>query len=269
MEYCSLEDAFGAPNQESSRQERRKAKRCKGPAQAYIDPKGAYAPDPDRPSVVKQAPLPAMNPSTGLREHVPTEADVGTMEPFQPRNDGNIRSDLVRATLPTDIYGPTQLPSDAAPSFFGKDPSENFATFTHVIGDSKEYQLQPDFTDAFGQAGTLAGAGASAALPTPSVKDVWKPLTPSGARTAFFNGLPPPDYGSSSSIPRQGMKKEVTSYDVNLHSKIDKIFSRLDELETSRTNETGNAQTEVLLFIMSGIFVLFLTDLAVRKGAPM
>ena len=65
------------------------------------------------------------------------------------------------------------------------------------------------------------------------------------------------------------MKKEVTSYDVNLHSKIDKIFSRLDELETSRTNETGNAQTEVLLFIMSGIFVLFLTDLAVRKGAPM
>jgi len=263
MEYCSLEDAFGVSNQEAKRQERRKAKRCKGPAQAYIDPQGAYAPDPDRPSVVKQVPLPAMNPSTGLREHSPTEADVGTLESFQPRNDGDTNGDLVRGTLPTDMAGPSQLPSDAAPSFFGKDPSENFATFTHVIGDSKEYQLQPDFMDAFGQAGTLAGAGASAALPTPSVKDAWKPLTPSGARTAFFNGLPPPGGQSSQ------MKKEVTSYDVNLHSKIDKIFSRLDELETSRTNESGNAQTEVLLFIMSGIFVLFLTDLAVRKGSSM
>jgi hypothetical protein len=53
----------------------------------------------------------------------------------------------------------------------------------------------------------------------------------------------------------------------SLHSKLDKIFARLDELEATRTGDSANAQTEVLLFIMSGIFVLFLTDLAVRKGA--
>lgn len=237
MEYCSLESAFGPPNQEARRQERRKAKRCKGPALSFVEPTGADLPDPDRPSVVRQEALPAMNPSTGLREHAPVDASV---EPFE---------DAPRAPQ-------TQ---NAVPSFFGKDPAESFASFSHVIGDAKEYQLQPDFMDAFREVGTLNGAGATAALPTPSVRDVWKPLTPSGARSAFFEALPPPggEYPPNSS----------TLETKTLHSKLDKIFARLDELETRQAVDTGNSQTEVLLFIMSGIFVLFLTDLAVRKGA--
>ena len=239
MEYCSLENAYGPPNQEARRQERKKAKRCKGPPLSFLEPSGADLPDPDRQSFVKQSPLPAMNPSTGLREHVPLDADVGTLEDFKPQQEAPSQN-----TTPT--------------SFFGKDPAENFASFSHIIGDAKEYRLQPDFTDAFRQVGTLEGAGATA-LPTPSVKDVWKPLTPTGARSAFFDLLPPP----GGEMPSNSTVVESKS----LHSKLDKIFARLDELEATRTGDSANAQTEVLLFIMSGIFVLFLTDLAVRKGS--
>jgi hypothetical protein len=256
MEYCSLEYAFGEANQEAKRQERRKAKRCKGPALAFVEPQGEYLPDPDRPAAVKQKPLPAMNPSTGLREHVPTEADVGTLEAFQER----VNSDK---SLPT-----SELPSKVgAPSFFGKDPAENFASFTHVIGDAKEYRLQPDFQDAFHQVGTLSGAGSTASLPTPSVRDVWKPLSPTGARTAFFEALPPPLYEDSRSGNDSSGNNSSSNLQSGIHSKLDKIFARLDELETNRVGDPSSAQTEVLLFIMSGIFVLFLTDLAVRKGA--
>ena len=274
MEYCSLEYAFGEPNQEAKRQERRKAKRCKGPALAFIDPQGEYLPDPDRQSIGKQRLLPAMNPSTGLREHVPTDADPGTQEAFQVRGDDDEKGDTQRSTLPTRVHGAGELPSQVgAPSFFGKDPAENFASFTHVIGDAKEYRLQPDFQDAFREVGTLAGAGATASLPTPSVRDVWKPLSPSGARSAFFELLPPPLRGDSDEEhwqqrQQQGQQGQQGQQDQGgIHKKLDKIFARLDELETHRFGDSQNAQTEVLLFIMSGIFVLFLTDLAVRKGS--
>lgn len=233
MEYCSLESAFGPSNQEARRQERRKAKRCKGPALSFVEPTGADLPDPDRPSVIRQEALPAMNPSTGLREHT-------TIESFEG-------------------YPPTAQIQNPAPSFFGKDPAEKFSNFSHVIGDAKEYQLQPDFMDAFREVGTLNGAGATASLPTPSVRDIWKPLTPSGARSAFFEALPPP----GGEYPANSSTLETNT----LHSKLDKIFARLEELEMHQSVDTGNSQTEVLLFIMSGIFVLFLTDLAVRKGA--
>ena len=238
MEYCSLEYAFTPPNQEARKQERKKAKRCKGPALAFINSSGPELPDPDVPSrssTIKHTASPAMNPSTGLREHSPV--DVETTELFEG-----------------DIVPKTIQEQNAAPSFFGKDPADNFASFSHVVGDSKEYRLQPDFADSFRQVGTLSGAGATAALPTPSVRDIWKPLTPTGARSSFFEALPPP-----------GGEVPVNADTSILHSKLDRIFARLDELESNKTVDTANSQTEVLLFIMSGIFVLFSMDLLVRK----
>ena len=45
--------------------------------------------------------------------------------------------------------------------------------------------------------------------------------------------------------------------------KLDKIFARLDDLENRKSE---NANTEVVLFVMSGIFILFTMDLLVRKA---
>ena len=68
MDFCSIEEAFPNHNKEALRQERKKAKRCKGPAQAFIDP------DRLNTSVKKPIP-PAMNPLTGLREHEPVDEE--------------------------------------------------------------------------------------------------------------------------------------------------------------------------------------------------
>jgi hypothetical protein len=69
MNYCALDDAFqmigGAPSpgcgadsatKEARREERRKARRCKGPAAAYLNIQ-----DPDRPSGIKLPDIPPMN----------------------------------------------------------------------------------------------------------------------------------------------------------------------------------------------------------------
>ena len=94
-------------------------------------------------------------------------------------------------------------------------------------------------------------------MPTPSVVDVWKPLTPTGANTAYFNKLPPPGgIVNAEEAPVASSQKE------EFFRKLDRIYARLDELESRRSE---NSQTEVLLFIMSGIFVLFSMDILVRK----
>jgi hypothetical protein len=240
MEYCSIEDAYGPPNQEARKQERKKAKRCKGPPLTFLSSElEAAAADPDRPAAVKKPVPPALgrNPETGLQEHTPVDADVGTYEPFRDSSNA----------VPTQAY-------------FGQDSQ---ADFSNVIGNANEYKLGPEFMDAFREVGTLNGAGATATLPTPSVRDIWKPLTPGGvsSRSSFFERLPPPGgeyYQPPAAVSSSAMK--------DVHAKLDKIFSRLDTIDQTKSGNDGSAQTEVLLFIMSGIFVLFLTDLAVRKG---
>lgn len=85
MEGCSLEDAFqqgpfGSANcadlrssEISRRQEKKKARRCRGPALEHLQ-KGwnaVGAPDPDRPAAVRMEPVPTLNTSTGLTQHAP------------------------------------------------------------------------------------------------------------------------------------------------------------------------------------------------------
>jgi hypothetical protein len=49
----------------------------------------------------------------------------------------------------------------------------------------------------------------------------------------------------------------------SISQKLDRIFARLDDMETTSGE---NAQTEVLLFIMTGLGVIFLMDLACRTA---
>ena len=96
MNGCLLDDAFptmdngsggsSAPSpgcqqsyssKEARKEERRKAKKCRGPPMAFLDVK-----DPDRQHLNKLPDVPPMNSATGLREHVPVDAPVG-YEAFQ------------------------------------------------------------------------------------------------------------------------------------------------------------------------------------------
>ena len=244
MNYCALDDAFqaiGAPSpgctndyatRSARKEERRKARRCKGISEQK---------DPDRlpakvPSVV------SMNPATGLREYTPNE-----VEPFLPRNDDDYTGDLVRAELPFNIPGTTeaQKPCPGRKKFFGADPDEPFADY---LPDVSDYRLQPDFLSAFEYAG-VAKAGST--LPKPSSNMYWKPLTAAGETSFTDRNTPSTDYRLDTN---------------DIMKKLDKLWARLDDMNTTSPEQVTS---ELLMFISSGIFVLFMMDLLVKKGSTL
>jgi hypothetical protein len=304
MEYCSIDDAFapigGGPASPGCRdnkagslarkEERKKAKRCKGPPLTFLEGSGDVPlTDPDRPALIPLPAVPPLNEKTGLIQHAPVDAPP--KEPFEdisPEPEAEkMASFLSEQPLPAlqriynklpkegSIVGPNKPLKGKYPSYFGANydectglgytpglpmiedegTEEGFANFTNIIGDDPGYRLSPDFTSAFAGKGVNKASGTDV-LPIPSVRNVWKPLTPSGARTAFFDQLPSP----GGEIP---IGQVSNPYDKEeLFRKLDSIYARLDDLE-SRKSE--NAQTETLLFIMSGIFVLFSMDLLVKR----
>jgi hypothetical protein len=274
MEYCSLQDAFpdfpaaGGKGSKATkiarREERKKAERCKGPPMTFLNASTGDEPvvDPDRPALRPLPETPPMNMKTGLIEHSPVDAP-----PAEPFTDAppiaRFRSEVVpSATQALHNTFPKGLPkSSEKPKYFGanfdEDVSEGFASFTNVIGDDPSYRMPTDFTKSFEAQGYDKAAGEEI-LPVPSMNNFWKPLTPSGARSSFFTALPAP----GGTIP--SVKEQANSpFDKEeFFKKLDTIYARLDDLETRRGE---NTQTEVLMFIMSGIFVLFTMDLLVRK----
>lgn len=290
MEYCSIDDAFppigGGPanpgckdNKAGSvarKEERKKAKKCKGPPLTFLEGSGDMPlTDPDRPALIPLPETPPMNPATGLIQHAPVDAPPA--EPFQDMSPepqaemlASFRSEqpmpelqAIYNKLPdvASIAGPNKPMKTKYPSYFGANydsddgVEEGFASYTNVIGDDPAYRLSPDFASAFAGKGVNKASG-SDVLPIPSVKNVWKPLTPSGANTAFFDRLPSP----GGEIPIGQVSNMADKEE--LFRKLDSIYARLDDLESRRGE---NAQTETLLFIMSGIFVLFSMDLLVKR----
>jgi hypothetical protein len=251
MNYCALDDAFqeigGAPSpgcltdyatKMARKEERKKARRCKGPPAEYLNIESR---DPDRQHLAKAPEIPAMNPATGLREHVPVTAPQGSLEPFSNESDDS-----------TDKMMSVQHSTVSKKKYFGASPDDDFADY---VPDQGDYRLQPDFLPAFEHAG-VARAGSTAALPNPSVNMYWKPLTTSGAQTSFIEKLPPPG-GKYYQAPRGEISMD------EVMKKMDKIFARLDDMNTSTPEQVTS---ELLMFISSGIFVLFLMDLLVKKG---
>jgi hypothetical protein len=273
MNYCSFDDAFpqigptapGCRDQKGSeaarKEERKKAKRCKGPPMTFLDL------DPDRPAVQRVPSVPPLNKETGLREHAPVDAPQA--EPFtddvpydltserQPDDAGQIaRNTFPKVPKNTKLVGS----STGAPSYFGtKYSDEGFENqnltmppppFTNVIGQDPAYS---DLNSAFKQGNGVAKA--SALAPIPSVSDFWKPMTKSGANTSFYDELPPP--GGQ-------MPKGTPMIEESVSKKLDLLFARLDDLESRRGE---NTQTEILLFVMSGLFVLFSMDIVSRQAA--
>jgi len=288
MNYCSLEDAYGVPGRDSmaqanataKKEERRKAKRCKGPPLTFL----GLDKDADRQQLNKLPDAPAMNPSTGLREHVPVEASQG-YEPFveyigtgigdvlspkhnlaelMPRTDDDPEGDHVRNELPqlgnARAVVSTELKKSKLFKKFGSDP-EDGESFADYSPDAKNFLMEPSTSAAFYQnPNTGDGTVSAATLPIPSVMDVWKPMTPAGADTAYFQSLPRP----GGTYP----KTDGSSHE-SLSRKIDTIMNRLDDMKRGHMISPDQSQTDVLLFVTSGIFVLFMMDLLVRKGSSL
>jgi len=289
MNYCSLEDAFQAATgcspvpgrtendagKQARKEERRRARRCKGPAATFLDPSSN---DPDRQHLTPPDDVPAMNPTTGLMEYGPvTSESVEPFEAFRHTHTPNpeppcspdydkdelekyakkeMRSHYI--AIPTNGNG-----SSVKKKFFGATgpTDEPYADYTP---DEKDYRLQPDFTGAFA---SPFSAGATSTLPIPSVHNSWKPITPSGAQTAFIEHLPPPGgkYRQSPSSSLGSSNSLGPSTD-EIMKKLDMLYAKLERMNHSTPEQLTS---EMLMFISSGIFVLFLMDLMVKRGSRM
>ena len=287
MNYCALDDAFpsmAAPSpgcaandaaKMARKEERRRARRCKGPAATYLSLDAHPSTDPDRPSEEKSM-VQAMNETIGLSEHAPVTAqydgfiqrhrDDTPVDQKRPNFDDDplynyLKSEasnhLMRVEIPKSETMEKEPALPPLKNFFGADPDGD--SFADYIPDASDYRLQPDFQKAFGQAGA-ARAGSTPTVPAPPVDMYWKPLTRSGAQTSFVEHLPPPSgkYHGSNQKQDDSMQ-EVTR-------KLDKLFARLDDMNVSSPEQVTS---EILMFISSGIFVLFFMDLLVKKASTM
>lgn len=269
MEFCSLDDAFpaagGTPSvgchgaeatAKALKGEKKKAKHCKAPRLQFVESNldeaaaGGAAPppdaDPDR-------------PAQGYRTDPPKAFRISGIRPGQDvqRSSEGFNGGMQPVIEPVSGAGGVKTPD-----WFGRDVEESFTPYTGTgseeeHADSKEYMLQPSFENSFQGLAGADKANGGPVLPLPNLSDRWKPMTP-GGQTAFFERLP--------KAPEGVLRLEGGGgADIaEIKSKLDRIFSRLDELDGRRAC-TDNSNTEVGMFVISGIFVMFFMDLLVRK----
>jgi hypothetical protein len=240
MEFASLQDAF--PQDDYKKKKSRKSKEG---FQAYELPPT----DADRPAVQRMGEIPPFNLSKG--DQNPEDELLDASSKF-------LKKPNVNNSLPAPRPLNT-LNKGNPPSFFGAEPFTNpnedvMAPFNSHVDQPNGYMLDADFTKSFDQTGF--GKAAGAAVLTPELRQRWKPLSAEGVDTAFTNtskgnqfvGLDPSEYAS-------------------MKGKIDTLIARLDDLEYRAAG--ANPQMEMLSFIMTGLFLMFTLDIAVRKSGSM
>lgn len=327
MDGCSLNDAFPSgpygsvdcretsQAEISRRQEKKKARRCRGPALAYLNNgmNMVGAVDPDTPQDVSK--YPKLNTATGLTEHRPYgqqynyETFVGGQDQLPNAAAANGQQpamDNLQAIL-KDVKGTTELQPMNAPSFFGASPDDGPSTaralprlaegfqsgaapFVNVIGTEEAYKLEPDFTKAFTSRGAQKAAGGAdpsgpspvnnetayltptnmlpnSILPVPNVDMFWKQNGLAGGQSSFFSQLRAPGgQPAGGGIVGEDVQEDIPLGRRDVLTKLDKIFARLDDMDAAKSE---NAQTEVLLFIMTGLGVIFLMDIGCRAAASL
>lgn len=231
MEFASLQDAFPS----LGTKEKKKSRRTKEGFQAYDMPPT----DADRPAVKRMLEIPPLNVVPSAEDQLNSYLDES--EQFQ-------KKPTVNNSLPSPK---TITRSDSAPSFFGAEPFTNpnddqmapFSRNTQTNG----YMLEADFTKSFDQSGYNRSSGQL--VPVPELRQRWKPLSvEKSEKTKYFDGLHPSDLST-------------------MKDKLDALIARLDDLEYRAAG--ANPQLEMLSFIMTGLFLMFTLDLAVRKSSGM
>jgi len=275
MSGCSLHEAFPdtatRSGQKARRDERARAKKCQSPALAFLKATGDVDLDPDRQALVPLTPAEKLTRADefakqkliqGFSSGTSAEPQyVGANESYAGQIMGGDPAAVMgkkvndvigsgSASTPAAATSASQLPDitrsqdgTPVPSYFGKSENQGFADFSKSLTDNTGYQIPgADFLGSFRQSGLDKPSGEQN-LPIPNINSVWKPITPSGTNTSFFDSSAQRDDSIFSKDEKE-----------SLLSKLDTLFARLEELE-SKKNEYSHV--EVSIFILSGLFLLF------------
>ena len=246
MEFASLQDAFPqeAFPQDEKLSERKRSKKKEG-FQAYELPPT----DPDRPAVKRMLEIPPINLKEAFTDQDNRENQyLNQSSQFAKKMSVNNSLPPPRSTIKLEK-------ASEVPSFFGAEPFSNpgedtMGVFNSHVDHPNGYMLDADFTKSFDQPGF--GKSSGAPVPTPELRQRWKPLSEDRIDTSFTN--------TGKGVQFHGLSTD----DVNaMRSRIDQLMARLDELENRA--EGANPQLEMLSFIMTGLFLMFVLDVTVRK----
>ena len=241
MEFASLDDAF--PNSGGSIKQRRSKKK-----EGFY---GGVMPetDADRPAMKRLMEVPPMN-------QIPTNSE-GALDDLLDESTKFLKKPSVNNSLPKPRSVNT-LEKEDTPSYFGAEaftnPSEDtYASYT-TARTPHGYMLEADFTKTFDDKGYEKATGT--ALPVPELRHRWKLMSSdriessqvAPKKSKQFSGLDTAEFG-------------------NMKAKIDELMARLDDLENRSSG--ANPQLEVMTFIMTGLFLMFVVDVAVRKSGTM
>lgn len=282
MEYCSLDDAFqeigGAPSpgcatdfssRTARKEERRKARKCKTPAAAnYLQ----LEKDPDRQHVNPLPVVEAMNPASTkesfhhgnqwlhsneqtsvIRDKSSPEYDNDPLHKYVQDEE---RNHLMVIPVNGDHFNNKK-------NFFGASSPDD-EPFADYQPDQADYRLQPDFTKAF-DLGGLDRAGAGPTLPPANANVSWKPLS-QGVPSSFYDKLSLPKGSYVRSSDRELSESTSGMTNADLMKRMDVLFARLDDLHQTTPERMTS---EMLMFISTGIFVMFMMDILVKKGSTM
>jgi hypothetical protein len=286
MNYCALDDAFqaigGAPSpgctmdaatKQARKEERRKARRCKVPSPTYMNLEEAY--DPDRQTSKSLD----VEPNTSHQEEFDNETFHHKKRPYVdqdiPNFDKDPLYDYVKREIGDHVMAVKGAPTEAfkAPRkrFFGADPDgDSYGEYTsteeiEAFTPSPAAKQAMDFRDVFEQTG-VSRAGSNHASPSANV--YWKPQSNMGsAQSSFIEHLPPMPQSSNRVSFASGPSVSSDPTMKEMMRKIERVMARLDDMNSTASPE--QVTSEIMMFISSGVFVLFLMDLLVKKGSTL
>ena len=229
-DYCQLDEAFGSI--------------IEGP----VKPSSQSKRDRKKEKEKKEKSVPA----------VPQE------EPFEigtdPDRQQYVRPKLIEAMKKTkpSWFGTTDNVEPSSPLIknTGATVTTGFADFNPVDNSPKQFMLGSDFMSAFNQSGAQKASAFPAILNDES--DIWGPLVPPSAHAQA-----PTSYYNFDHM-RSGPATDDDAKAINkgaLQRRLQSIYERLDALETAKRE---NAHTEVMLFVLSGVFLLFSLDIVTK-----
>jgi hypothetical protein len=290
MNYCALDDAFqaigGAPSpgctmdaatKQARKEERRKARRCKVPSPTYMNLEEAYDPDRQTAKSVDVEPNTSShqeefdNEMFHHKKRDPVDQDT-------PNFDKDPLYNYVKREIGDHVMSVKGTTTEAFKStprkrFFGADPDgDSYGEYTSTA-ETEAFTPSPaakqamDFRDAFEQTSVPHAVSTSSFVPS-SANVYWKPQTKMGStQSSFIEHLPPMpqssnrvSFSSGSSVSSDPTMKEMMR-------KIEKVMARLDDMNSTASPE--QVTSEIMMFISSGVFVLFLMDLLVKKGSTL
>ena len=244
MSYCSIEEAFSNSISEAVLPPNR---------QQLLEPSDGGEKGRLKPRRHRRSPLPPQEPSV--------------IEPDRPAH---------RPKPPAELLGGGTERNDSTTSLSSYligvgDPAEDYFPYPNGGGEEpgfdKMFMLQPNWYEQFqnrvpspnAETPPLPGASVDGFSTLYQRVPVPKTKTDEVRNQVLRAELP----GDGRSIPAASVLPSSV-HDVDLRRRIDELFTKMDQLEVSRT-ETNH--TEIILFVMTGIFVLLLLDLLLKQGS--